>query len=399
VRLLLLNQYYPPDVAPTGRYLHDLARVLVGRGHEVHVLCSRRGYGGRERFAAEEQRDGVRVHRVGAVGFGRRLKVGRLADYASFLALVMLRGVGLPRPDVILSLTSPPYLGVAAKLLARLRRASHAHWIMDLYPDAALAHGLFHPDGFVARRLESLARCQLRGSHVVLALGPFAAEKVQRHTGRDRVRAVPLWADPVLFGAGDGGRARAARGWTKDELVLMYSGNMGLGHRFDEFLEAARRLGSRGPRWVFIGGGSRRREIEAFRGAHPAARLELHPYSAAEELADSLASADVQLASLRSGWEGVIVPSKVQGILAVGRPVIFVGPEQNEAARWIQEAEAGWIVGEGDVEGLLAAIDAARDAVERQRRGSAARAFARSHFTRDTGCGRIADLLERPPSS
>jgi glycosyltransferase involved in cell wall biosynthesis len=399
VRLLLLNKYYPPDVAPTGRYLHDLARVLAGRGHEVHVVCSRRGYGGRERFPAEEERDGVRVHRVAATGFGRRYEAGRAADYTSFVALLLWRALRLPRPDLILSLTSPPYLGVATKFLARLRRTHHAHWIMDLYPDAAIAHGLVAPTGVLARRLESLARWQLRGARVVLALGPFSAGRVTRLVEPGRIQAIPLWADPTLFAAGDGGSARAARGWAEDELVLMYSGNMGLGHRFDEFLEAARRLGPAGPRWAFIGGGARKQEIKAFARAHPEARLELHHYAPAEELAESLASADVQLASLRSGWEGVIVPSKVQAILAVGRPVIFVGPGQNEAARWIQEAGAGWIVGEGDVEGLLAAIDAARDPGKRERRSCAARAFARSHFTRDSACDRIAALLEPPPPS
>ena len=120
-----------------------------------------------------------------------------------------------------------------------------------------------------------------------------------------------------------------------------------------------RRLGPGGPVWAFSGGGKRRAEIERFTREHPEARIQLHPYVARERLRESLCAADVHLVSLDSKWQGMMVPSKLASVFAVGKPVIFVGGRHNEIAQWIAESGAGWIVAEDDVDGLLAAVEQA----------------------------------------
>jgi glycosyltransferase involved in cell wall biosynthesis len=136
-------------------------------------------------------------------------------------------------------------------------------------------------------------------------------------------------------------------------------------------------------------------EVEAFARARPEARVELLPYAPRERLRESLAAADVHLASLSAPWQGLVVPSKVAAAFAAARPVIFVGPRENESAAWIEESGGGWVVGEGDVLGLLAAVDQAGDAAERSRRGAAALAFARERFDPDRNTDRIARLIEQ----
>jgi len=391
VQFLLINQFYPPDLAPTGVYLHGLARALVERGHAVEVLCSRASYMGVGRYPAHETRDGVVVRRVAALGRGKGSLPRRLADAASSAALLAFaatfRG---PRPDVVLSLTSPPYVGLIGKLASSLRRARHAHWVMDLYPDVLDAHGWLRHGSLGFSLLGFLTRKQLEGSCLTLTLGPHMARSVGRY---GPCAWVPLWGldntpaedFPVL---------RKERGWQASELVLMYSGNMGLGHRFAEFLEAARRLGPDGPRWAFVGGGARRGEIEAFARSHPSLPIDLLPHAPDSSLTDSLSSADVHLASLDSGWQGLMVPSKIQASFSVGRPVIFVGGRENELAQWTSASGGGWVVDEEDVSGLLAAIDEARDGFERARRGRAALAYAQEHFSAQQNLKRIADLVE-----
>ncbi len=133
--------------------------------------------------------------------------------------------------------------------------------------------------------------------------------------------------------------------------MLLYSGNMGRGHCFTDFLAAAESLGPEGPIWAFAGDGYRRGEVEQFAAAHPGARIQLWPYVPFEHVAETLLAADVHLVSLSRAWDGVMVPSKLQGAFALGRPVIFVGGRRNEAAAWIAESGGGWAVDEGDVEG------------------------------------------------
>ncbi len=226
---------------------------------------------------------------------------------------------------------------------------------------------------------------------------------------------------------------RVKRGWRNDELIVMYSGNMGLGHRFGEILEAARRLNiehrtsnierrseeacssaseietnliqnpeskiqnhpSPSFRFVFYGAGKRRREIEAFVREHSGAAVELHDYAPAEELEAHLLSADVHLVSLDAAWTGTMVPSKLQGIFAVGRPVIFVGSGESSIGRWVLESGGGWVVEPEDVNGLLAALEEARDPAVRASKGNAAGEFAKLHFDRQTNAARVAEMFTR----
>lgn len=372
MRALLLNQFYPPDVAPTGQALHDLARALAARGHQVDVLHSR----------ASSARTGM---------------AGKALDYASYAARLALASRGLPRPDAIVVLTTPPYLGLLASLVPRWRGVARVEWVMDVYPDVLAAHGLFRRDGRAGRALTSLARRQLRGAAAVIALGPFMARVLAPRVADARaVTWVPLWgeAPPGPAPPSDAAALRRTRGWADGETVLLYSGNMGRAHRLSEFLEAAGRTGPAGPRWAFLGGGFRRAEVEAFMRDRPDARVELLPYEPRERLRASLSAADVHLASLSSPWQGVVVPSKVQAAFAVARPVLFLGPRDNEGASWVEESGGGWVVAEGDVAGLLAAVEQARDPAERARRGQAGLAFARERFDRARNVLRIARIVE-----
>jgi colanic acid biosynthesis glycosyl transferase WcaI len=294
----------------------------------------------------------------------------------------------------VMSLTTPPYLGLVGAATARLRGSAHVHWVMDLYPDALVAHGMLAADGLVFRWLAVLARRQWRNAGAVVSLGPEMAERLRPYVGANSAW-VPLWGPgPLPSSPPARGRLRRVRGWDQEDLVLMWSGNLGLGHRFGEFLDAAGRLGASGPLWAFVGQGVRRPEIELFRARHYAARIELLPPVPREYLLESLASADLHLASLSRAWQGLILPSKLPASFSAGRPIIFVGPRDNEVAHWIEESGGGWRVGEDDVEGLLAAVEEARDPSERARRGEAALAYAHVHFDPARNVARIADFVE-----
>jgi len=399
MRFLLLNQFYPPDVAPTGQYLHDLARSLVQRGHQVKVFCSRRSYNGAKTFLPREQMDGVEIVRLAATGFGRRGFLGKIADYTSFYgrllsALIFER----QRPDVILSLTTPPYIGLLAKLAAWRHGCRHAHWIMDLYPDVMFAHGMAQKHGLLAHLLSRLTCWQFKGADRIFTLGPKMADRILAYCDNlnSRICWIPLWStsEPVAWPDHEPNPLRSARGWSSDDVIFLYSGNMGLGHRFNEFLEAARQLADSKVRWVFAGDGKRRSEIEAFAKSNPVARiqfLEGVPYA---QLRAHLCSADVHLASMDSAWQGTMVPSKLQGSFAVGRPVLYVGGRDCETALWILQSGGGWVVDENDSPGLLRAIQQASDPEERRRRGHAALEFARGNFLKSASCGRFIEMLE-----
>jgi len=398
VRFLLLNQFYPPDNAPTGWMLHDLAVALVGRGHEVSVVCSRVGYAGGGDLRTAAPTEGVAVVRVGGAPFPRRWVAGRVAAYLTYLLAAAWASLRGPRPDLIVTMTTPPFLGIVGALSARLRGSRHAQWTMDVYPDALRAHWPALGRPLVWWALTQLGRFQFWGAATVVSPGPCVEERLRRYVpSLVPSSSIPLWGTIAMgeVAPDEVRRERERRGWRPEDLVLMYSGNMGLGHTFTEFLAAARRIGAPDTAWAFVGEGPRRLEVETFASENPGPRIELRPFAEASRLAQSLAAADVHLVSLAPGWDGVMVPSKLQSVFSIGRPVIFVGSVATALGSWIREAGAGWVVPPNDVDALVRAIEEARDPAERARRGAAALSYARRHFDRDRNRAAIADLLEQ----
>ncbi len=483
MHLVFLNQYYPPDAAPTGVMLESVVRHLADEGHEVTVLCAPGGYTTAEsKTETPESRVQtergihsassslhsalhsplIHIVRIPATQFGRSSAIHKLIDYASFYLIVAWKLATLrPYPDRVVALTTPPYLSVLARLISKFLGADHAHWVMDLYPDVMVAHGMLKDGGWKHRLLTGIARWGFGGKRcaTVLTLGPDMVERVAKvicsgmpaaiasssasqslpvhhqlstiNHQPSTIQWVPLWGgdsakvvdEPLPLVSASLSQLsttlRAQRGWLDDELIVMYSGNMGLGHRFGEFLEASLQtcsgtsatvtntLDSNSQlttfnsqlssiiRFVFYGGGKRRVEIESFISQHPDCRIELHDYAPMENLSAHLQSADVHLASLDTAWSGTMVPSKLQGIFAVGRPVIFVGSSQSSIGRWVIESGGGWVVEPGDVSGLLEALNEVRDRAVRTARGNAAAEFAKIHFDKNTNTRRVADILTR----
>lgn len=409
MHLVFLNQYYPPDAAPTGVMLEAVVERLVADGHQVTVICAAGGYAGASSGSDRSVRSvgsfsGPRFVRLRATRFGRGTFLGKLVDYASFYARVKWRLMTLqPAPDRIVALTTPPYLSLLARVFSRLRGADHAHWVMDLYPDVMVAHGMIRQGGLVHRALAALTRLGFGGRRcaTVLTLGPDMAQRVGHYAPAGTIAWIPLWAtSDRTYGTyrtyeSDPSSLRRARGWAEDELIVMYSGNMGLGHRFQEVLAAALALKDEPVRFVFFGGGKRRAEIADFIAAHPECRIELHDYAPASELGAHLKSADIHLASLDPGWTGTMVPSKLQGIFAAARPALFIGSGDSSIGQWIDQSGGGWIVPADNPAALTAAIHAAGDPAERQRRGLAAAGFAARHFDRAINVAAVAGVFAR----
>ena len=394
-RLLFVNQFYPPDDAPTGRALADVAARLASRGHEVEVLASRRRYGGGPLLPASEILDGVKVTRLGGSEKSPKGKAAKIASYAGYYLRVSAKMTFAgKKPDLICTLTTPPYLGLAARPAAFLRGAARMEWVMDLYPDVMVSHGMLREGSLFFRFLRLLARLDAGGCRKVVGLSPEMAARASAYFRG--AEWSPLWGDDALPALAredaDVLEMRRSRGWG-GELVAMYSGNMGLGHDMRTFLSAALATGP-SVRWVFCGGGPRRAEVEEFIRAHPQARVELVPYAPREKLGLHLASADVLLASVRPEWNGTLTPSKAVNAFAAGRPLLYAGPEGDMLSGWLHEGGLGWTSVPGDAAGIARLLDSL--AAERSRLPDPRqiRAFYDAKLARSVACEDMARLVE-----
>lgn len=363
MRVVLLNQYYAPDTAATAQLLGDLGAGLAAAGHEVTAVCCSRAYADPSvRYPRRETVDGVAVRRTFSTGFGRGNPLGRACDYATFLLGATAALLFRRKPDVVVSLSTPPMVALLGWLLARLRGARSVYWVMDVYPDLAYELGVLRPGSTVSRVFDALTRFTLARSDAVVALGDTMAEHL-RARGARNVTAIHNWADGDAIRPLPSVDNPLRKEWDwNGRFVALYSGNMGLAHEFDTMLDAAERLRDRDDiRFAFVGGGPRRAEFAREVERRGLANVELRPYVSRERLGHSLTAGDAHLVSLRERMPGLLVPSKIYGILAAGRPTLYVGPDRGEIADILREGKCGVRVAVGDGERLAAAVAAYAD--------------------------------------
>lgn len=194
MKILLINQFYKPDVAATGQLLADLAEELAAQGHEVHIICSRRNYSGGKAFAAQEVVNNVIVHRVRATGYGRKRMFGRVLDYMSFYILAMWRALRLPKMDVCVSLTTPPFIASIAFILSKVKGTQCVIWVMDVYPDIAVAYNVIRKNGLIYRFLSWFNKVIYRNASTVISLGETMTERLHKlGIPRDKLVTIHNW--------------------------------------------------------------------------------------------------------------------------------------------------------------------------------------------------------------
>ncbi|WP_428387472.1 glycosyltransferase family 4 protein [Mucisphaera sp.] len=378
MRVLILNQPFHPDVAATAQHAHDLGRYLVAQGHEVEVVASRSIYGQTGASLARfEVVDGIRVHRVGVSLFGKRGIAARLADFLLFYVLAGFRVLTLERADVVVTLTTPPFIGLLGAMLRLLRGSRWVYWGMDLYPDVPVALGVMKPDGWLTLGFEALNRWCLRRCDRVVALGRCMKGLIEsKGVPGERVNWIGVWAaNPAEATEPEASGYRAEWGLS-GKFVVMYSGNLGLAHDAETLVAAAERLADRDDlRFVFVGSGKRMAEVSDRVAALPNGAV--YGYQPRERLGELLAAADVHLISQLPAFTGVVVPSKLYGIMAAGRASVFVGPEEAEVAMELKASGCGETLAVGDVDGLVRVIEGL--AADRDRcRALGEKAFAAS---------------------
>jgi colanic acid biosynthesis glycosyl transferase WcaI len=349
LRVVFINRYFPPDHSATSQMVGDLAFFLARRGHDVVTIASRQRYDdARARLAGRERVGGVDVVRVATTRFGRGFLPGRALDYATFYVsafVALLRRAR--RGDVVVALTDPPLISVVAALACALRGARLVNWVQDLFPEVATALGMRGPG--LTRRLRDWS---LRRAAMNVALGEQMAERIRARGARATVRH--NWADAALHPVARASNALRGQWQLGDAFVVAYSGNLGRAHEFATIGAAMRRLGDNaGINFLFVGSGA---QLDAVRSEAGGNAL-FAPYQPREALSESLSAGDAHLVSLQPQLEGLIVPSKFYGILAVARPVIFVGAAGGELARLITAHGLGYVVAPGDDAALARAIE------------------------------------------
>jgi len=382
VRILLLNLYYPPDTSATAKMAQAVAGELSTK-HDVTVLCGRPSYDPTERRAwrlwRTEVSGRVKIIRVGSTDYSRQLMKRRVLNYLSYVALSVPRALVVPC-DLVLAMTDPPFEGIVGAFVAMMKGKPCVYNIRDLYPDMAVGGSIIEA-GAMARFWEVLHRWALRRATRAVVLGDDMRRRIIAKGVEDaRVVVIRDGADIPRTGTAapeiDAEVVGAIRGDFK--FVLVHAGNLGFYGAWQTLISAARRLQNDGIGLVFVGEGAQRGQIETM--AAGCKNVRFLPFFAASKIPSVLAAGDAHIVTILRGLEGVVVPSKMYGILAAGRPIVAVAPAESDAASLTTRIGCGVVADSDSAEDVATKILALSAEPRRVREmGEAARAAANDY--------------------
>jgi colanic acid biosynthesis glycosyl transferase WcaI len=371
VRVSFVNLFYPPDVAASGSFVVSLAEHRAAMGDDVTVISGSGAYLGRKRASeAASARTGrmaaskdPRIIRLWTPGLGKGSIAHRLADYLSFLVGAVARLAASPRQDIVVALTSPPFALIAAVVHRLIHPSTRViYWSHDLYPDAAEQYGPIRAGGLLSRALRAVQRWLLHHTDHVVALDDAMLRRtLARYSsnGRPSGSVIPNWEPIALFPAGE--IPPLWKGYEAPELagrfVVLYLGNLGYGHPTAAIVQAAEKLANEGDVvFLFVGGGVRYPELADEARRRNLDDLVLRGYVPKDATPGVLAGANCALISLDDGSLGIMSPCKLHGSLAMGLPVVYVGPAGTNVDEAIKTYGCGFSLRQGDVDGVVNAV-------------------------------------------
>lgn len=386
LRVVILNQYWEPDVASTGQLLHQLGAELVKLGFDVEAWTTPPSWGPPESWVdvpKNETRDGVRVRRVFTLRFSKDNLPGRLFSQFLFLFMMSWRALFSRSDTVYLYTTNPPYLTLIGAKIGLIRKHRYVKLLHDSYPQVAVWVGKVKKGSLIEKAWHLANRFMYKRAERSIVLCRRAVDLVSETYGidRDTIDVIANWADGTkLTGSPKSESGFAEANGLADKFVVMYSGNMGLYYEWETILKAAELLKDDDRfRLVLIGGGGKKDWIAQQIKERNIANASMLPYQPYEKLNDSLSAADASLVTIAEGIEGISFPSKLYSSLAVARPVIALSEDNSELRDLIEREECGLWAKLGDAEGMAEKI---RGLMNDQARAHQMGVNARSLFER-----------------
>jgi colanic acid biosynthesis glycosyl transferase WcaI len=389
MRVLLVNQYFPPDASATAYLLGELAEDL-SQDHEVWVVAGRPSYSPE---ASVYRPVGVRVQRAWSTSFRRVGMARRISNYGTFLVSALVKIWRLPHPDVVVGLTDPPVIGLVALMAARRHRSPFVYVCWDIFPDVGIALGrLDNPvTVWFWRRLNRSLRGHARR---VVAIGRDMLEKLQSEgVPPNKLTLIPNWANNQSVDSERVAALRESTGW-QGKFVVMHAGNIGLAQNLGILLEAAARLRNEaGIVIAFLGDGAAKQNLQDEAERRGLKNVVFIPYQPKRQAQTLMAVADLHIVSLAPGLKGCAVPSKIYGIMAAGKPFIAAVEQGSESALIAEEHGCGIRVEPDDAHALAEAILRARD-LPLEQMGSRGREAFERFYDRPIATEAYRKLLE-----
>jgi len=389
LRLLILSIRYAPEFTSNAIVITGLAQQLAARGHQVTVLAGTPHYqlprvppGYLWRPFRREIREGVKVIRCWAYPKSDG-KVAKFLNYASFTLTSLIAGLSTNRPEAVIVVSPPFWLGFNALLLRVFCGCAVIYNAQDLFPEAYLASQEVRP-GWLARAMSGLITRIYRASdRISVITGSFAEAIAARGIDRGKVVTIPNFVDTTAVKPLPRANSFRRRHALDNRYVIMYAGNIGYTHGTELLVDAAEKLAAI-PDIFFlvIGGGSKQADLARLARERRVPNMQFLPTQPCGVLPEMLAAADVFVLTSKPGVGETSFPGRIYNFLLAARPVVASFDENSDLARVLRSAGAGIITTPGNVEEFCQALTTLyHDSALRERLGRSGAEFLARHYS------------------
>lgn len=401
MNLVILTQVYFPDTVSVAQHLTDLCLRLEKKGHNITIITSRFGYDNGKKFKSLEKHGNITIKRVWQTQFGKKYIILRALNFFTFNMSLMVAAILLPKRDVdcILGTTSPPFSGIVGILLSKLKKAPFHFWVMDLQPELSIASGIISKKSINAKIFTYLGNFIIRSCTGIFSLDRFMTSYlVSRGADISRISEIPVW--PVNESEYQGKRTDnpfRIKNEFGDKLVVMFSGNHSKVHPMDTLLEACKNLKENTDLlFAFVGGGVRREQVSIFKKTLNLINIQQFAFQPRETFHISIAASDIQVVIMGDGQVGYTHPNKIYGAMFLGKPILYIGPEESHVSDILSKTNGNISVRHGEVEKLVYELESFSrlDAVDIRRIGEENKKYAQDNFSPKALIDQMIDSIE-----
>jgi len=408
-KILVIEQNFYPEVAAAGQLLLDLCEDLARAGYQVKVITGnpKELFQKKIKISKRENYRGVEIIRLKSTALSKYNVAGRVINYLTFHLSIFFHIIFSKRPDLVLVLSNPPFISLHGLILKIFKKCKVIYNVQDLFPDLAVELGKLRNKPFIFI-LKTLSKYIIRKMDKVIVVGEYMERKIRedilKDIEADHIVTIHNWADGEKLKVIDKKDIYFKKDWgLEDKFIILYSGNIGYLHEFDTIISAAEDIQNKGYKdivFVFIGEGIKKEYIRKKAEEKGLDNILFFPYQPRDKLTYSLGSADISLVTLEEGFEGMVVPSKIYGILASGRPVIGVAGKESEIIEIIREGECGRVVKIGDYMTFSEAIiEYYKNPQKCIKEGMSGRKYFEKNFDRKIATRKYIKIIEKMLSS
>lgn len=401
MNILILTQYFYPDVASTGQLLTELSVGLSSKKIDVEVITASPSYSYRIPASKNEDYLNVKIKRVWSMRLSKNNRFGQIMNSVTFFTSVFLNLLFKKDLSNLLIVSNPPFLPLMGYIFHKIKGVKFIYLVHDVFPDKAIKLNYISKNSFIETFWKIIDQKILKSASIIIVLGEtmksVITKKFERLNipGKEKIRIIHNWADEDFIKPCEAyGKIFREEYELGDKFIVQYSGNLGASYDLEKIMEVAKITVNENIVFMFIGDGIKKQKLQQFKSDNNLKNVIFLPYLEKAKLPYSLNCADISLLTYEEKLEGLLMPSKLYTILATGTPVIALCKKGSEIDNIITEADCGFSVYDNIVEFNEQIEMLYKDKELRKVLGTNARKYFESNHTLERSVNLYYDAVE-----